>query len=988
MKYNGFDAMIATRRVAVGTASMMALAVAALPALAQQAELPTVAQSDAAAEESGGGTITVTGSRIARDGYTAPTPVNVLSSVDLQVQSPPNIADFVNQLPSIQGSANPSTQTGSVSGGQAGISAVNLRSLGAGRTLVLLDGQRSVASTTTGAVDINTFPQSLVERVEVVTGGASAAYGSDAIGGVVNFILKKNFTGLEINGDYGETTFGDGQNYNIAATAGAYLLDKRLHVMANAQYFLQEHIPRNDRAWNKLGYNMIVNPAYRVGNGEPEFYIGPNTGPQRITPGGIIVSGPLRGTTFGTINPTTGFASVGQLNYGAAQNQNSIAMLGGDWQETSRNVNGSASFEPGQERIGAFGRASFEVTPNFTVFASAAYNKQTVISNFLASVNNGNLTIRRDNAFLPPSVGAAMDANNLTQITIGTSNAGLPPGAANFSREVYRYVLGAKADFDLLGRNWTVDAYYQRGFTRANERTKDVWNNARIAAATDAVRAPAGNAAGIPAGTIVCRSTLTNPTNGCVPMNRIGENGQSQASINYIFNDGNQPLRFQRLQQDVAAVTFSGEVFDLPGGPVGVAVGGEWRKEQVDSEVDPIFNTGWQYGNYLENRGQYNVKEAFVELALPVFTGAELNGAARVTDYSTSGTVATWKVGATWQATDDLRFRGTVSRDIRAPNLDELFAAGTGRSNTVQLREPGQDVRTIDYNQLATGNPNVVPEVAKSWTVGAVATPSFLPGFALSVDYYQVKISGAIGSLQPQEVVDLCFLQNDQSQCNQITIERNLAGQIVRFPRIVLFPINYAFQTNKGIDIETSYRTSLDRLSSSLDGDLTLRASITHYISNLIDDTLNPTRETVGQISASQITTQGPPAWNYRLSAIYNSDKVTMALVGRGYSSGVIDNRATVCTSGCPLSTAESRTFNFNRVDGAFFLDASIAYRVPIRGTETQFQLTVNNVFNRWPPLSPPGPTGDSQFGNPPTNRGLGLDRLGRTFRLSVRFKY
>lgn len=659
----------AARRRAFATASVMAMTMAAFPAYAQSIDpSPTVAKSDVVAEDTG--TITVTGSRIARDGFTAPTPVNVLGEVDIKVQSPPNISDFVASLPSIQGSSNPSSATGSVSGAQAGISSISLRGLGAGRTLVLLDGQRSVASSTTGAVDINTFPQSLVERVEVVTGGASAAYGSDAIGGVVNFILRKNFTGLEINGDYGETTFGDGQNYNITATAGAYLLDKRLHVMANAQYFLQEHIPTNNREWNKRGYNIIPNPDYVVGNGAPEFFIGNNTGPQRITPGGIIVTGPLRGTTFGSIDPRTGTASVGQLTYGAAQNDNSISMLGGDWQETSRHVNGSASFEPGQERIGAFGRATFEVTPNFEVSFTAAYNKQTVISNFLASVNNGNLTIRRDNAFLPASVAQAMDDNGLSSIRIGTSNLGLPAGGANFSREVYRYVLGAKGDFDLGGYNWNWDAYYQRGFSRSNERTNDVWNNARVAAATNAVRAEAGNPLGVAPGTIVCLVNVdSNPNNdmpGCIPMNRIGENGQSAESINYILNDGNQPLRFQRLQQDVAALTLSGELFDLPGGPVGIAFGGEWRKEQVDSTVDPIFNSGWQYGNYRENRGEYTVKEAFVELALPIFTGAEINGAARVTDYSTSGTVATWKVGATWQPIDDLRFRGTVSRDIRA----------------------------------------------------------------------------------------------------------------------------------------------------------------------------------------------------------------------------------------------------------------------------------------------------------------------------------
>jgi outer membrane receptor protein involved in Fe transport len=350
--------------------------------------------------------------------------------------------------------------------------------------------------------------------------------------------------------------------------------------------------------------------------------------------------------------------------------------------------------------------------------------------------------------------------------------------------------------------------------------------------------------------------------------------------------------------------------------------------------------------------------------------------------------VATWKLGGSWQLIDDIRFRGTVSRDIRAPNLDELFSAGSGRSNTVQLNQPGQPTRTVTYQQLATGNPLVQPEIARSWTVGGVATPTFLPGFAMSIDYYQVKIVDAIGTLQPQDVVNLCFLQNVQEQCNAITIIRDANGNIETFNPLILKPINYAFQTNKGIDFEVSYRSNMDRIHSSFDGSLTLRGSFTHYISNLIDDTLNVPRQTAGQISSSQITTQGPPKWNYRLSAIYDSEKVTLALIGRGYTAGVIDNNATICQTNCPVSTSPNPlTFDQNRVGGAFFLDTSIAYKFPVRSSQAQIQLTVANVLNRDPTLSPNGPTGDSQFAFPQTSRIIG-DRLGRTFRLSARFTY
>ncbi|WP_439533606.1 TonB-dependent receptor plug domain-containing protein [Polymorphobacter sp.] len=979
--------------MAFATASVLALCVAEQAAMAQAAPTPgdAVAQAEPVEEA---GAITVTGSRIARDGYTAPTPVSVLSSADIQAQAPPNIADFVNQLPAISGSGTPASGTAALSAGTAGISSINLRSIGASRTLVLLDGQRSVASSSTGLVDVNTIPQALVERVEVVTGGASAAYGSDAVGGVVNFILKKDFTGLELVGDIGETTYGDNQNYNFTATAGANLFGDRLHVMGSVQYFKSEGIDSVDRKWNQSGNFLMLNPDYVAGNGAPEYLVTQQVGPARLSPGGLIVGAttntganvlsPLRGTYFGTVNPNTGLASLGQLTFGRSVSPQAQSMVGGDWEYTSQGYVGSTSLEPGQERIGAFGRATFDLTDNISVYGSFSYNKQTNDNIYLQPVNTGNLTIQQDNAFLPQSIRDQMVANNLRSLTIGTSNAGMPLGGSLNVREVYRYVLGARGDFNLGGKSWNWDAYYQRGFTRANEELTGTWRTARMNAATDAVFAPAGNPAGIPAGTIACRVNVdTNPNNnqpGCIPLNRIGIGGQSADAINYVLNDGYQPLRFQRLQQDVAALTFSGELFELPGGPAAIAVGGEWRKEQIDGTVDPVFSTGWQYGNYLVNKGQYNVKEAFIELALPVFTGAEINGAARVTDYSTSGTVATWKVGATWQVIDDIRFRGSVSRDIRAPNLGELFAAGTGRSNTVQLRIPGEAVRTVTFQEKATGNPLVQPEVARSWTIGAVATPTFAPGVALAVDYYQVKIVDAIGTITVPQTVDLCYLQNVQAFCDNITATV-VNGQIVDFPEIVIFPTNFAFQTNRGIDIEASFRTPMDAIIPGANGNLALRALFTHYLENNTDDTINI------PIDAAGNNFSGPPKWNYRLSMLYDADPFTISLVGRGYSAGVLDNNYVECQTNCPASTQFNRTINNNQLDGAFFLDTSIAYKIPVRSSEAQIQLTITNLLNRDPSLVPNGPTGDSLFAFPQASRQLG-DRLGRTFRLSLRFKY
>lgn len=907
--------------------------------------------------------ITVTGSRIVRDGYNAPTPVSVLTNADIQAQAPANVADFVNQLPSIAGSSTPAGSTGSLSGGQAGINAISLRGLGAGRSLVLLDGQRSVASTATGLVDVNTFPQQLIERVEVVTGGASAAYGSDAVGGVVNFILNKNFQGLQFTADTGITDYGDGEFYRFTATAGFSAMDGRLKVIASGEYYDLPGIHKVDRDWNRRGYFHINNPVYAPGNGEPERYVGFGIGPSNATPGGVVASGPLRGLYFGPIDPATGRATTGQLNYGQVSGP---WMIGGDWEYTSSNWVGINSFQPGQERIGAFGRVMFELTPDIEIFGQASYNRDEGYSVYIQSINAGNLRIAADNAFLPESVRQQMIDNGLSTISLGSSNFGIPPGTATNVREVYRYVAGASGKFMAFNRNWSWDFYYQKGISKLNENLINTWHNARMNAATDAVYSVPGD----PTSQIVCRINVdTNPDNddpSCAPLNRIGMGGVTQAGIDYVMGT---PYRLQTIKQDVASLTFSGDLFRLPGGTMAVAFGGEWRREQVDGFVEDQYRDGWQYGNYLPNVGKYDVTEGFVELAMPVFQGFELNAAGRFTHYSTSGDVQTWKVGATYQPIDDIKFRGTISHDIRAPNLDELFAAGTGRSNTVLIN--GQ---STEYQQLATGNSNLKPEVADSWTIGAVFTPTFLPGFAISADYYEVDITDAINSLQPQIVADMCYLQNIAEQCANITTRPD--GQL----QIRLAPLNFARQRARGLDLEATYRAELGA------GQLTLRGLATHYIENLLNNGIDAPIDTAG--SNDGTWGGGPASWVYRLSALYNVEPFTFSLIGRGVSSGKISNAYIECQSDCPASTVEHRTINNNHVDGKFWLDSSITFAFQgWANTRGELQFTVANILNTDPALIGRGPTGNSAPSYPATNQSI-YDMYGRTYRISARLKF
>ncbi|OYW95747.1 MAG: TonB-dependent receptor, partial [Caulobacterales bacterium 32-67-6] len=657
-----------------GGASLVALVVGAAAGSAQAQTAPAPAN----VEE-----VVVTGTRVVRDGYQAPTPLTVISETEILAAAPSNVADFVNDIPSIVGSATPQTSNASISAGTSGVNALNLRGLGATRTLVLLNGQRSVGSTITGAVDVNTFPQGLISGVQIVTGGASAAYGSDAVSGVVNFILDTDYQGFKGSIEGGQTTYGDDDQY----------------------------------------------------------------------PGGIIVDTPLRGTTFGI------GGVVGQQAYGLTRDP---WMIGGDWR--ANQVNDKQSLNADDRRKGFFGRVSFDVTDNIEVFGQVSYNTHASLGWTGVQFNQGNVTIRSDNAFLPANIRQQLAALNIASFRLGTTNADLPIRKTDNERTVTRYVVGAEGDFTAFNRDWRWDAYYQRGETETLEIARDITNNARLALAQDAVFAPNGQ--------IVCRSTLTNPTNGCVPFNRMGIGVNSQAALDYILGN---PQREQFFTQQVAAANISGDPFSTWAGPVSMAAGIEHRKEEVSGFVPTEFQSGWFVGNYRPTFGSYTVTEAYVEAVIPLAEGFDLNTAIRGTDYSTSGYVTTWKVGAVYSPIPDLRFRITRSRDIRAPNLNELFAAGTSRTNT--LLDPFNDDQATQFLELTTGNLNLDPELADTWGVGVVVQPSFLPGFAAAIDYFDIEIEGAIGSVQANTIVDRCF-QGNQTFCGAIIRSGNQISQV------------------------------------------------------------------------------------------------------------------------------------------------------------------------------------------------------------------
>lgn len=903
------------------------------------------------------GDIVVTGTRVVRDGYKAPTPTTVIGAADIAAKAPTNLADFVNDLPSLAGSATPRTAVGAISPGTTGINALNLRNLGPNRTLVLLDGQRVGPSTLTGWVDINTLPQGLVKRVDVVTGGASADWGSDAIAGVVNFVLDKDFTGLKGEAQGGVTTNGDDRSYKLSLTGGVKFAGDRGHFVISAEAAHNGGVTGlGSRDWYN-GSKILFNPAYTATNGQPQLLVRPNVGFATLTPGGIITTGPLKGTYFGQGGTPT------QFNYGALVSGN--FMQGGDAAYSDFATTGD--IDPKLTRQNVFARASFDLADNFQIFGQFSYGNAKTQVAFGDQYNFANLTIQPDNAFIPASIAARVTA----PFTYGTSNQDLGPIIVGSHRQNYRGVVGASGNFGAFGSKWTWEVYGQRSVT-------DIYTTALVSItpnyknAIDAVRTANG--------TVVCRSTLTNPTNGCVPYDIFGTGVVSDAARNYVIGHA---WGRNHLTENVASATLHGDAFSTWAGPISVATGIEYRREGVSGSNDPLGTTNSYFaGNYHASFGSYNVKEGFFETVVPLnkdgFLGKslDLNAAVRATDYSTSGFVTTWKAGLTYSPVDDITFRVTRSRDIRAANLSELYQAN--QTSTQVLTDPFNGNASTTAFQITQGNLALRPEKADTLGLGVVLTPRFLSGFAASVDYYNIDVKDAIQTVNLQTVVNQCFSGNT-ALCPQIV--RNASGVITS---VIVQPINLSRLKNRGLDFEASYRKDLESFTP-LKGKLLLRVLATRYLKNYSNNGINAPTDTVGTNSQNGTTagvSPSLPKWTYTANLGWDLGTFSALLTFRGISAGKSNTSYIECSSSCPVSTTDHMTIDNNRVPGTHYFDASFTYRFS-HNLETF--VSIDNIANKDPAQIAYGPT----IGAAPLSVNAALyDVLGRTFRAGIRFKY
>jgi iron complex outermembrane receptor protein len=956
----GFSVQAKTRFLSGGSLAIV-FALAA-PGIAFAQDMPAIAasaQQDASNPEDtapvDASDIVVTGTRVIRDGYKAPTPTSVIGSAEIAAKAPSNIADFVNELPSLSGSTSPRNNVASLSTGLVGVNALNLRALGANRTLILLDGQRVAASTLTGLVDVNTIPQALVKRVDVVTGGASADWGSDAVAGVVNFILDKDFVGLKGMAQGGVTTYGDDRSFNVSLTAGARFAGDRGHILLSGEIAHNDGISGiGKRTWYN-GAKILLNPAYTATNGQPQLLVSPGVGFATATPGGIITSGPLRGTYFGE------GGTPAQFNYGSVVSGN--FMIGGDWKYADFAKSGD--LDPELNRQSVFGRVAYDLTDNLQVYAQLSYNRATSRVASLNQFNFGNITIQPDNAFIPASIRPQVTA----AFSLGTLNEDLGPIISTTNRSSWRGVVGLKGDFDAFGSKWTWDAYGQKSINRVYTDGL-VSITSRYNAAIDSVR----NANGA----IVCRSTLTNPTNGCVPYNIFGTGVNTQAARDYILGTS---WGRSKLTQQVFAGTLHGDPFSTWAGPVSIAMGVEHRREAVSGSNDPLSTTRSYFaGNFLASFGSYHVTEGFLEAVvplakdLPFAESLDFNGAIRATDYSTSGFVTTWKAGLTYSPVKDITFRLVRSRDIRAPNLAELFQSG--QSSTTTINDPFRNNAATTLFQVTSGNLALKPEKADTFGVGVVVQPSFIPGFAASVDYYNIEIDGAITTVNAPSLVNQCFLGNAQF-CSQIT--RSATGTVINgltpISSVAVLPVNVAKQISRGLDFEASYRRPL------FDGNISLRLLATRFLKNYSNDGITPATDNVGTNSANGSLRNTLPKWRYMASIGYDHDPFAVTLTARGFSAGVINTSYVECTSGCPRSTTANMTINNNRLPGAIYFDANVTVKV-MKDVDAFF--VVDNIANKDPAQVGFGPTVGAA---PISINPLLYDVLGRTFRLGVRFK-
>jgi iron complex outermembrane receptor protein len=962
-------------------------------------------------------TIEVSASRISLPGFEAPTPVTVIGADKIARDAKIDIGDLIRETPSA--GASPSLNNGGnaidVSQGDAGLDTINLRNLGLNRTLVLFDGQRVVSSNLLGGgVDLSTLPTTLVKRVDVVTGGASAAWGSDAVAGVVNLVLDKQFEGAKANVTLGDTTDVNQKKLAVDGAWGTSFADGRGHVVLAGNYTTSPDAVFLGQAGWWQGSSLVQNPAYAIGGSQPLFIHADHVGSIQVTQGGLVA-----GNTAGGAGSTLAANALTGLQFGANGAVSAFkpgTIFGTSCYNgcTNDERSGVTRFTPlavPYHHGTVFGYASYEVAPDIT--ASVQLNYGLSGERSLGGVRQSLVTVRADNAYLPTSIASAFGTlSNGYNAATGASGTAAAPAQAllvttenlnNLPPNDYKLAdlcqtVGAPCNINnraltrgvftlegKLGSDWRWSAYIQHSDVRETQRLNNDSLTSRYNFATDAVKVTAANAgsSGLAVGSIQCRALLQGnaAAAGCQPLDIFGTNTASQSALLYI-NPGQDPSsgildqELTTLNQDVASGSMQGVLpWALPAGAVAVAFGAEYRHEQGGViQANPLGAAGqWAAGNFVPYRGQYHVEEGFLEVDAPILKDTvveslDFNAAGRVTSYSTSGAVETWKLGLTSQVDDNIRLRGSWSLDIRAPQISELFSPGT-----LSAQFCSYPLGAPQYQCFANqgGNPNLQPEKAVTVSGGAVFTPVFLPGFTLSADWYSINIHGAIDTVDFQTTINRC-LQGQAIYCPQLVF----AGGAAQPTQVNVAPLNSDVDSTSGLDMAASYTHSLfdGAMAWDLNGNYTDQQTRT---------ALGVTYDRAGALGASpDAYANGIPKLRAVLAATYTQGPWSLTAQGRFIGAARLTNGPVTGIASASLSSAGVLTrgdilglVDDNGIPAIAYLDLRASWRFD---EHVQFYGAIDNLMDTAPPqiVSTSGGTGTNQ---------MVYDALGRAIRVGVR---
>jgi iron complex outermembrane recepter protein len=982
--------------------------------------------------------VVVTGSRIERSTFNTPNPVTVLSSKDTDNLGLVNVGDVLAELP--QNSNFFAANNVGLGNFNVGAQLANLRGLNpffGTRTLTMIDTERVVSQATGGGVDVTLIPSMLVARTEVVTGGASAVYGSDAVAGVVNFILDKKLDGFKGTADYGQTSYHDGGSAHFSLAYGSEL-GERTHLIVGAEYQNQEDIGicSQVRDWCKSQYGLFTNTLYAGApasgpapaippNGQPHYILGPNatlanqslTGvltPCNVPVPGICIPGPepqyifnSAGTAATPFNPGTYADGAGVFGYSQGAGTTGVGAYDG------------TTLRPSVKRYTGLADLEFKINDNLNSFLQVWYARSFAVN----PVANGAIgpialevasgvfvplssSIAPNNAYLPAQFQpGGVNALGPGGALLGYNMNAIDPARNQTDDDLVRITGGLNGT---ISSTWGWDAYFEYG---QNNNNQALFNNVVgtfLQFALDAVKDPT-------TGQIVCAATLPGPNYnpaaaGCQPLNLFGSNNASRAGLAYAFRE---LVEYSTLDEEVLSGNIHGDLYDGFGaGPIKASFGAETRRNTANVTHDlanqPFYDEYFlSYG--LDYAGKISVVEGYGEVNVPVLkdlpfakylefdaairetnnTNTDQTAASATDGVSVTHNIDSWKLSSIWDVTDWFRLRGTRSRDVRAAGFRELYesyavtAGGPFGTITNPVTQQSQVVTA-----LTGGNINLEPEKADTTTVGFVFAPKSGPleGFQFSTDWYRIvlndPITGPPFGLGVQNIVNLCF-QGQQAFCDRITF--GTPGNFSTITTINNTAVNLGGYEIKGVDFETSYLLPLQNLSNSLAGNVNFRW-ITSLLYNM---TVNaglgaPPVDYAGQTgpTAAFGGFNTSPRWQSNLFMTYLNGPLTTTLQIRYIGPGIYE--ALSAFGGTPVapgnpgySPTNPNSINNNSVASATYVNLSGSYNF---SDHVSVFAAIENLLNKNPPSAPGG-------NGYPTNP-VYFDTYGMTWKVGFRVNY